>query len=375
MTVRSLAAALLVLSLGACKQPPAPAFRVVQARELGPLPQPAVIKGRDGGYSGLFAGRSVWMYGDTVLAQAGEDGTGWRNNTASLTSDLAAADGIGGFSEETDGKGAPRELFPQTADERAFNEAHSEVLRGAACEKPCGARWALWPGPLVDDAARGRALVVYNEIYGEPGDWNFHSVGTGIATWAGPGKPVERPILSPGSTHPTLLFHKDEPNFASAAAIHEGQLYLFGCHDAKKACRLARAPLDRALDRAAWSYYAGGSRWASRPQDATALFEGMDMTSVHYSSYLQSWVAIYSPPFDNRVLMRSAPELVGPWSASVKLVDAVAPYKSGEFAYSGLGHSEYAREGGRFEYVSYYRSTAAWQGEVRLVEVELARAR
>lgn len=54
------------------------------------------------------------------------------------------------------------------------------------------------------------------------------------------------------------------------------------------------------------------------------------------------------------------------------LAKAQAPYKAGEFAYSGLGHAEYAREGGRIEIVSYYRSTAPWQGEVRLVELALA---
>jgi hypothetical protein len=368
--------ALLCLALVACKQQqPAPAFAVVRARELGPLPQSTAIKGRDGGYSGRFAGRSVWLYGDTVLAFDGEDGTSWRNNTASTTTDLDASDGVEGFVEDSDGKGAPREFFPQTSDERAFNVAHSEALQGKdKCQQPCGARWALWPGQIVEDATRQRALVIYTEIYGEPGEWSFHSVGMGIATWGGPGTAVERPEVRPGTPHPTLLFGEDEPSFASAAVAKDGQLYLFGCAGTDKACRLARAPLDQVLARSAWTFFAGGERWTPDPRQAVTLFNGMDMTSVHWNSYAQSWIAVYSPPFENRLMMRSAPQLVGPWSAPVKIVDAVAPWKSGEFAYSGLGHAELAREGGRFEYVSYYRSTAPWQGEIRLVEVELSSA-
>jgi hypothetical protein len=364
----------LALLLGACRQLPAATFTLGQARELGPMPQSQAIKGRDGGYSGRFGGRSVWLFGDTILAFAGEDGTSWRNNTASITADRDAAGGIDGFSEATDAKGAPREFLPQTAEEQAFNFAHSEVLRGKdQCEEPCGARWALWPGPIVEDADRGRALIVYTKIYGEPGEWNFHSVGIGLATWAGLDKPVERPEISPGAPHPTLLFQQNEPSFGSAAVVKDGYLYLFGCHGSDKACRLARSPLDKVLQRPAWSFYAGAARWATRPEEAAALFAGMDMTSVHWSSYLQSWIAVYSPPFDNRLMMRTALQLVGPWSEPVKVVDAVAPYKGDEFAYSGLGHAEYARDGGRFEYVSYYRSTAPWQGEIRLVELALTR--
>lgn len=364
-------ALLVSLALAACGGEP-PAFRLVRSRELGVLPQAASIKGRDGGYSGLFGGRSLWLYGDTILASPGEDGTSWRNNTASSTTDLDASDGIGGFVEEVDGKGAPRELYPQTAEERAFNTAHSEALQGKErCAAPCNARYAIWPGPLVEDAARKRALLVYTAIYAEPGEWNFRGLGTGIATWAGEGQPVLRPEVRPGTAHPTLLFQDPEPSFGSAAAITDGQLHLLGCHGTDKGCRLARAPLERVLELAAWSYYAGDGRWSARAADAVPLFSGMDMTSVHWNAHLGRWLAIYSPPFENLVAMRSAPALTGPWSEEVVVVEALAPASASELAYSGLGHGEYAREGGRLELVTYYRSPAPWQGELRVVELEL----
>lgn len=360
--------ALLValFALGACGESEAPAV-VVATRDLGPLEQAPVIQARDGGYSALVFGESVWVYGDSIMARAGDDGSGWRNNTWSRTTDVAAADGVTGFREHTDGAGVPRELLPQTADEAAFNRAHS----GDDCQDPCGARWALWPGPLVWDAARGRALLVYGKIYGEPGEWNFHGVGIGIATWSGLDADPVRPIARPGAEHPTLLWGADEPNFGSAAVVDGDDLYLFGCHGGDKRCRLARAPLARATEREAWRYYAGDDGWSDDIDHAVGLFRAMDMTTVHYNAHLGAWLALYSPPFENRVMMRTAPQLTGPWSAPMLAFETLAPTDDPDHAaYSGLGHAELAGAGGRYEYVSYYRGTEPWFGEIRLVEID-----
>lgn len=355
------------VALAACGEPEAPTV-VVRATDLGAMEQSGAIQARDGGYSAVLWGESVWIYGDSILSLDGEDGSSWRNNTWSHTADLNAADGITGFVETTDAAGAPRELFPQTDTERAFNQAHS----GPDCADPCGARWALWPGPMVWDAAGDRALIVYSKIYGEPGAWNFHGVGTGIAVWRGLDRPVERPVVRPGTAHPTLLWGENELNLASAAVVRDGMLYLFGCAGANKTCKLGRAPVDQVHARSAWRYYAGDDRWSELATDAVGLFSAMDMTTVHYNPYLGAWVAFYSPPFENRIMMRTAPALTGPWSAPMHATDTVAPTDAPDnFAYSGLGHAEYMRDGGRFEYVSYYRGTRPWYGEIRVVELEL----
>jgi len=369
--------AVVAAGCGGCRDEAAgPAgAEVVAVRDLGPLEQSTAIRGRDGGYSGAFQSKSVWLYGDTILAVEGEDGTSWRHNSWSMTDDLDATDGITGFTESVDALGAPREFFPPTEAERAFNEAHSEAIQGEDCADPCGARWALWPGPLVEDAARGRALILYQKIYGEPGEWNFHGVGMGIATWEGVTEPVVRHEVSPEADHPTLLFHEGERQFGSAAVVSEDFLYLFGCHEGgfEKPCRLARVALADALDRVAWRFYAGDDTWSNAPNDAVDLFDGMDMTTVHWNESLSLWVALYSPGFENRVKLRTAPALTGPWSAAITAFETLAPADDPDhFAYSGLGHVEYARDGGRFEYVSYYRGTEPWHGEIRVVEIELA---
>lgn len=357
-----------VAAWAACSGSEAPTI-VASAVDLGRLEQSAAIQGRDGGYSAQVFARSVWIYGDSILSLTGEDGSSWRNNTWSHTPDLDASDGLTGFVESTDEAGAPRELFGQTEAERAFNEAH----RGPDCqESPCGARWALWPGPIVWDPVGERALIVYTKIYGEPGPWNFHGIGTGIAVWSGLDQPVQRPVVRPDAEHPTLLWSEQELNLGSAAVVEDGMLYLFGCHGRSKACKLGRAPLDAVHEREAWRYYAGAESWSADADDAVGLFEAMDMTSVHWNAYVQAYVAFYSPPFENRVMLRTAPALIGPWSAPMHAFDALAPTDNPDgFAYSGLGHAELQADNGRVEYVSYYRGTQPWFGEIRLVRVEL----
>ncbi|WP_233561362.1 hypothetical protein [Sorangium cellulosum] len=50
----------------------------------------------------------------------------------------------------------------------------------------------------------------------------------------------------------------------------------------------------------------------------------------------------------------------------------MAPSSPEAWPYAGLGHAELAREGGRVEYVTYFRETGLLEGEIRLVELERA---
>ena len=158
---------MLLAALIAC----APELSLLQATDLGPLEQSDTIKGRDGGYSVTFGDRSVWLYGDTMLSLEGEDGSAWRDNTWSWTTDLDVSDGVAGFVEPLDSVGAPQELFAETEEEAAYNAAHSEAIMGEDCEDPCGGREVLWPMAGVETEAG--VLVFYVKIHGEPGEWNF----------------------------------------------------------------------------------------------------------------------------------------------------------------------------------------------------------
>jgi hypothetical protein len=355
---------ILPLVLIACS---APELRVVAVNELGAIEQSSMIRGRDGGYSGMAFDQSVWLYGDTVLSMENENGSSWCNNTASWTQDLDASDNLDGFTDWLGDRQVPVEFLPQTEDEAAFNEAHE----GEACEEePCGARWALWPGAIVEDPERERALVFYHLIYGEEGEWNFESVGSGIATWGGLDQQPERPVVEASHDDPTLLWHDPMAAFGAAALVEGETLYAFACEGGwDKRCLLGQVGLADALDIDAWRYW-DGAAWTASLDDAVGVFDAHTMLSVHYNPTLERYLALYNRPMDDRVYLRTAPAVEGPWSGDEAVFMAEASH-DGANAYGAMAHPEMDREDGRFVYFSYFRSPADWEGEIQLVELEL----
>jgi len=168
---------------------------IVSATDLGPLRQNADIRGRDGGWSAAWNGRSIWTFGDTVLKVPGYDGDSWSDNSLSWTMDLDGSDGIVLDHDRLDATGAPVEAIPLTRKEAAFNFLH----KGDDCRvQPCNAEYALWPGPVVADPARNRVFLFYLKIYRIIGRLGWTQIGSGIAVWTTDGG-VVRPIESPGS--------------------------------------------------------------------------------------------------------------------------------------------------------------------------------
>ncbi len=345
-----------------------PELRVLSVTELGPIEQSSMIRGRDGGYSGMAFDRSVWLYGDTVLSMENEEGSSWCNNTASWTEDLDASDNISGFTDWLGDRLVPVEFLPQTEDEAAFNEAHE----GEDCaEEPCGARWALWPAAIVEDPQRERALIFYHLIYGENGEWNFESVGSGIATWGGLDQQPERPVVDAEHEQPTLLWHDPMTAFGAAALVEDETLYAFACEGGfSKRCLLGRADLADALLVDSWRYW-DGQGWSADLETAASVFDAHTMLSVHYNASVERYLALYNRPMDDRVYLRTAPALEGPWSNDQAVFMAQASH-DGASAYGAMAHPELDREDGRFVYFSYFRSPADWEGELQLVELELA---
>jgi hypothetical protein len=356
-----------LLLVVACAEREPPAARLVGSRDLGALEMSSDIIGRDGGYSARAFDRSVWLYGDSVLTQTGTATTSWRNNTMSWTDDFDASDHLTGFVEPVDAMDVAVEFLPRTAEEAAYNAAHE----GDDCaEQPCGARYMIWPGALVEDPDRDRVLVFYGKYHGAP-DAGFEQLGQSIAVWHAPDELPERPELAPGSDEPTLMFAAHEPVFGEAAFVDDGDLYSYSCEgDWDKHCLLARVALADALDRSAWRYW-DGDDWSSDVDDAHAIFDAHTILSVYWNEHLASYVAIYSRPLDDDVYLRTAPAPEGPWSDDLRIVEG-EPGTGDGTNYSGLGHPELQRDGGRFEYPTYFRATGLFAGEIRMTEIELA---
>ena len=166
------------------------------------------------------------------------------------------------------------------------------------------------------------------------------------------------------------MFHSPEPAFGQALVEVDDELAAFGCREtADHTCFLARVPFEEVFDRGAWRFW-NGEAYVAELDDAAPLFEGHTMLTVHYNQHARAWLAIYSEPLGSGVLMRNAPSLEGPWSPPETVFGAQVGH-DGSPPYAALGHSEYRRMGGAVEYITYYRSTGDWSGELRLVEIQL----
>jgi hypothetical protein len=354
---------------------PSPNATVVKATDLGTIPTNPDILGRDGAYSTFFQGYSVWLYGDTFLARPNAEDRTLISDSWSYTTDLNAADGITGFRERLDSEGAPAMILTETPTEEAFNQAHN----GNPCQQqPCGARWALWPSSIVTDPATNQALIFYMVVYAQPGSFNFQGLGESVALWQDFQQQPQRPTFVPPIVpkHPDLMFAENEPTFGTAAFISNGMLYVYGCgtpaNGNDKGCRLARVDPANVQNRNAWTFYTGNGSWAAQDAGAVSLFNGGSIMSVSWNNYLHNYVAVYSPPFSQNVMLRTSLAPEGPWSAEITAFVAMQP-ASGN-VYDAHAHSEYDAAGGQTIYVTYSRSTGTFTSEVRLVAVELQAA-
>jgi hypothetical protein len=68
---------------------------------------------------------------------------------------------------------------------------------------------------------------------------------------------------------------------------------------------------------------------------------------------LRAYCAVYMGTLGNDILLRTAPNPIGPWSDPLTLHHAMPP--SSNWDYGAAVHGELARDGGRVEYATYFR--------------------
>jgi len=354
--------------------PPADAELVIgTVRDIGTVSRhPAILK-RDCGFSALFQGQSVWLFGDTLLETPNAENQRMISNSLSCTFDIDAGDNLAGFAPMVDEVGAPAPLLPLTEEEEIFNERHA----GVPCEEePCGTAWHLWPGTIVVDEGKGWAYVFYRKVLVERGSPNFQHMGHSLAVWKDVSDSAERPVFNLLEPYPTLLFgENDKAGFGSAALVLDKEVFIYGCelgeNPLTKPCKLARVPMADILDRSAWAFYAGNGEWSPEVSRSKEIFDGNDMMSVFFDSYLNRFVAIYSAHLGSTAMIRTAPHPEGPWSEPVELFSVQAPENLNGWVYDFLAHPEFSQDNGRIIYVTYSKKIDQMYSELRLVAVEL----
>jgi serine/threonine protein kinase len=347
---------------------------VQEVWDLGSIRFDEALHGRDGGSSTRLGGRSFWIFAGAQMPRGGREGEPAPQAMLAWTDDRNASDGVGPFHYQTDGAGTPIELIPLTSAEAAFNAAHT----GPDCEAACGIQWRLTPTAIVADEARDRSIVFLRRVLGDSTGW-IQPAGTVLATCSRNDVPCSREVTRPGSEDPTSLFGPAEPAWGSAALAAGGLLYAYACDcpTLDCACLLARAPLESALDRSAWRFFSGGSDWTAEWRNAVPVLEGpirSGRLSVHPNAYLGKYLAVSSRTLDARIDVRVADRPEGPWSEPVTEIETVYSTPGWFWTFSAFGHPEFARDGGRIEYLTFARNgPVPFTREIRLVEVRLDR--
>ena len=346
---------------------------IAAVREIGAVSRSPSILERDCGFSALFQGQSVWLFGDTVLETPNANDSSMISSSLSCTFDIDAGDGIEGFSEMVDWVGAPATFFPLTEDELAFNQRHA----GESCEEePCNTAWHIWPGTILVDEEKDWAYVFYLKVLVEQGFFNFEHVGHSMAVWKDISQPPERAVFNQVESHPTLLFGETGgPGFSSAALVLDKEAFIYGCELAEnpltKPCHVARVPLADILDMSAWSFYSGDGKWSPEREESKEIFSGSEMMSVFFNPYINRFVAIYSKHLGASAMLRTAVRPEGPWSEPMEIFSVDAPDNPYGWVYDFLAHPEFSQDNGRVIFITYSKKIAHQLSELRLVAVHL----
>jgi hypothetical protein len=319
------------------------ALKIASTKDLGVVGKPASVMVRDGGATLLLGGRLLWMFGDTLVS----NDTQVRSNTAALADPRNPLV----THEPLDANGRPYQFVPFTAEEQAYNDSTS---------KPDD-RIAIWPTSAIN--YRGQGLVFSYKLHVKPGFLNYEFLGVALAQ------------VQPGQTKakrlPGLLFTYPEPDFV-CAQVYRGEVYVYGGnHSSDNANVVARAPLDQATNRKAYTFW-NGKNWVADVKQAQPVFTQIPgAVTVSYNNYLGQFLVTNSRPLSPDILMRTGPGFAGPWSEPIVAFSGKPPSSDG-YDYAGVEHPELAKNGGRTIYVSYFNTTGFLAGDLRLVEVNFA---
>jgi hypothetical protein len=356
-----------VSSIAQTGPPPIPPIQSVTP--MGTVVQNPLIQGRDGTFSALLNGKSIWLFDDTAMTKANATGNNFIDNTMSWTTNLDASQGITLSGNYLDSTGVPTEFMPYLPWEALYNAEHSSKNCMAT---PCGAEFAMWPGPLVPDPARNRALIFYNEIWRVTGQSSWTEIGVGIAILQN-GK-VTRPVVNPGSQFSTLMWPGSQTGYAGGWVTAGDTLYVYGCAAGflVQNCSVGQVALENATVPADWTYYTASGTWSSNPADAVTIFQGGAAgNSVFYDTYLGVYVAIYSGVFSDDVYYRVSYTPWGPWSDQTLIFTGLAGYQ-GNADYAALAHPEFAQGNGQTQYITYVQDTGFLQQVLQLVQITFA---
>ena len=199
-------------------------------------------------------------------------------------------------------------------------------------------------------------------------------MGEGVGIWQN--GVISRPVVSPGSQYPTLLFQGTQVGFTSGWVVVGQTLYMYGNQGEflSENTQVARVNLADVTDLSAWSYYAGNNTWSPNAADAVTVFNGGAAgSSIFYDAFLGMYVAIYSGVFNDNLYYNVAYEPWGPWSAQTQFYTGLPGYENNA-DYAALAHPEFASGNGQTQYVTYVQDTGFLAQQIQLLQLVFAKA-
>jgi hypothetical protein len=247
------------------------------------------VGGTDLGSMFMLDGKLVMTFGDTFAKPFTDD---WRSNVMAFSSDTDPADGITFDSMVTDRPGHAKELI----DQSAVPGEEVTVI------------------PTYGTAVDGRMYLHYMAVreWQEPGHWALNQSGLAYSDDNGQTWKVSD-VVWPGDS-----------NFGQVAMVPRGDdIYLYGIPGGRfGGVRLAKVAKDKLLDASAYRYW-DGTTWGTSPANAKTIVPApVGELSVQYNSYYRTWLMTYLNDETDAVVLRTAPELTGPWSDEQPVVTA-----------------------------------------------------
>jgi Domain of unknown function (DUF4185) len=294
----------------------------------------------------------LMAFGDT-FGDCSVAGQQWRSNTLFRSADHNLSDGIS----------VPDPAFGNVY---AGSPVLSATPPGSNFSKQIIASLNLAPTEVTVIPTAGISVGTTQYVnfmsvkqWGNPGQWTTNFSAIAASTDNGETWTVNRGTIRPSGffTVPSVWFNWGNQNFQQGAFVRrDGYLYSFGTPSGRSgSAYVSRVPENAVLDLSQYEYwgkpwwnpFAPGSWIANSPWSATPVIAApVSEMSVAYNDYLNKYIALYTDG-SNNVVMRTADNPQGPWSASQTLVTStqlpggiyapfIHPWSSGHDLYFNL---------------------------------------
>lgn len=269
--------------------------------------------GGDGAYSiELGNGRTLWLFGDTLIkpsGKGGRDGSVMVRNSAGLQEGLDPSTAKMRFYWDEQ-SGRPGDFFAAPQDE-----------------------W-LWPG---HGTRLSSGLLIFMLRIRAKGDGVFGFEPFGWSAYL-----VENPDEPPSRWRPRRLeTPEDGPGLCSGALLEWNEhLYAYCPSEPEHKVFLARWDARRAAqgDLSSPRWWTG-TGWADAPSATPSFNEGQTELSVHYDARLKKFVETQSIGFGAAELaLRFAPRPEGPWSKPLRVYRPPESDRKEALVYAGKAH-------------------------------------